>query len=476
MSTKYVKKYPEPGRLIEALSQIGYRLEDAISDLIDNSINAGSSEVLVRFWHDGVSLCAISIKDDGAGMNASELANAMTFGSKEDLRETTLGKFGMGLKLASLSHCESFSVISKKGGRSSGLKWDAKNISAGWLCEKKDAKYIKSFLRKDFHDHPLIEGTIVHWEDLVNFPDHKRGIRSALGLIERRLRLHLGLVFHRFIESGRLTILMDQQKINSHLQPHKVSIKPLNPFKYKESGHRDFPIKFKSGKLFNGDTIELEAHIWPPKSESEEYKLGKRAASHQGFYIYRNDRLIQQGGWNGLVSDETEPHSSLARVKIDLPRKFDALFKLNVQKSAVITPFGFQEAILEASSEQGHKFEDFRRVAIETYRDHSDDQGVNQYSMGNDFPSLITQYSSPGSPLNIQTKSSSVPISYDKESHSIILSREFKNEHYLKTDMHCQLFFYMLYELLKNERNKSKLSPSKRDILNKINELILRKT
>ena len=107
MSAKYVQKYPQPGRLIEALSQIGYRLEDAISDLIDNSINAGSSEVLVRFWHDGVSLCAISIKDDGAGMNASELANAMTFGSKEDLRETTLGKFGMGLKLASLSHCES---------------------------------------------------------------------------------------------------------------------------------------------------------------------------------------------------------------------------------------------------------------------------------------------------------------------------------------------------------------------------------
>lgn len=474
MAKKLIKKYPEPGRLIEALSQIGYSLEDALSDLIDNAINAKADEVLIRFWHDGETLESISIKDNGSGMNAPELANAMTFGSKEDLRETTLGKFGMGLKLSSLSHCESFSVISKKSNRVNALKWDARNIASGWFCEKEETRTVKKFLGKRFNDCPFDNGTIIHWENLVNFPDHKRGIRSALAIIERKLRFHLGLVFHRFIENGRLKILMDQQKIGAHLQPHRVGIRALNPFAYSKSGHPDFPVKFRSGKFSNGGTISLEAHIWPPKSESDEYKLGKRAASHQGFYIYRNERLIQQGGWNGLVSDETEPHSSLARVRIDLPRKFDALFKLNVQKSAVITPLGFQEAIHEATSKKGIKFDEYRSLAIKTYRKKSASDRFQNYGMGSNFPAAISEYSEDGHPLSIITRSSELPISYDKESHSIIISRDFATNHYLKTNMHCRLFFFMLYELIKQEKSKGRLSSQKAEILGKINAIIMK--
>ena len=476
MTYKLIKKYPEPGRLIEALSQIGYDLEDALSDLIDNAINANATEILIRFWHDGESLNSISIKDNGCGMNAPELANAMTFGSKEDLRETSLGKFGMGLKLASLSHCECFSVISKKGNRLNALKWDSRNIAAGWFCEKEETISVRNFLQEKFNDSPLEKGTLVHWENLVNFPDHKRGVRSALGIIERKLKYHLGLVFHRFIEAGKLKIYMDQQKEGANIHPHRVCLSALNPFAYPESGHPDFPKKFRSGKLSNGEVISMEAHIWPPKSDADEYKLGKRAASHQGFYIYRNGRLIQQGGWNGLVADDSEPHSSLARVCIDLPRKFDALFKLNVQKSAVITPLGFQEAVNEATSISGMKFDDYRRIAIETYRKHSASDELRNYSMGSDFPSAISKYSDEGHPLEIIIKRSELPISYDKDSHSLILSRDFANDYYFKKDMHCRLFFFMLYELLKQEKSKVKLSHQKAEVLEKINEIIIKNT
>ena len=113
--------------------------------------------------------------------------------------------------------------------------------------------------------------------------------------------------------------------------------------------------------------LELQAHIWPALSDSPRYKLGRRSAVRQGFYFYRNDRLIQAGGWNELVQDETEPHSSLARVCIDLPVAYDDWFGINVQKSSVLVPPAFRE-ISQAISEDGLTFEDYRREAIRTYR------------------------------------------------------------------------------------------------------------
>ena len=77
-----------------------------------------------------------------------------------------------------------------------------------------------------------------------------------------------------------------------------------------------------------------ECHIWPPQSHALGYRLGGgKVALRQGFYFYRNNRVIQAGGWNGVRGDDGEPHLSLARVKIDLPSELDSMFKLDVTKS-----------------------------------------------------------------------------------------------------------------------------------------------
>src|SRR5262249_6769998 len=148
--------------------------------------------------------------------------------------------------------------------------------------------------------------------------------------LQRRLQLHLGMTFHRFLEGTaitgqRLRILIDLQHDGAHEQPHRIEIVPLNPFAYPRTAHPDFPQKFCL-PLGERRTVEAEACIWPANSNDECYKLGNKAASRQGFYFYRNDRLIQAGGWNGLVQSDSEPHSSLARVRIDLPESLDALF------------------------------------------------------------------------------------------------------------------------------------------------------
>lgn len=358
---------PDAGRLITALRQIGYSLEQAIADLVDNSINAGSSTVLIRFLHDGESIKAVAVVDDGDGMNEAELHNAMRFGSRESSVTGTLGKFGMGLKLASLSHARCLQVYSRKKGEVVGRRWTPDGITQGWWCEQIDKRTAAELLDRKWGSIDLTEkGTCVLWEDLDKLPSHRRGLKYTLTSIDTRLRLHLGLCFHRFLEDESLRLVIDQQLITRIGQGMSSDIAPLNPFAYPVSGHCDYP-KQLSANLSGVGKLRVEAHVWPAKSDAAEYKLGRRSAARQGFYFYRNGRLIQAGGWNGLLHDETEPHSSLARIKVDLPVNFDEDFGVNVQKSSVLVPSVFAE-MLEAKARDGSTFEDYRRVAIQTYR------------------------------------------------------------------------------------------------------------
>jgi len=192
-------------------------------------------------------------------------------------------------------------------------------------------------------------------------------LKPTLRDLQRRLQAHLGLFFHRFIEREQLKILLDQQVLGEQEHQICLEIEPLDPFGYRCSGSPDYPQTFEIRTNGLG-TVRAVAHIWPPNSEDDEYRLEHKAAARQGFYFYRNDRLIQAGGWNGLLQHETEPHNSLARVCIDLPPHLDGDFGLNVQKSAVIVPPGFTAAVTEAVSEQGHTFDAFRRTAQSVYR------------------------------------------------------------------------------------------------------------
>jgi hypothetical protein len=359
--------FPDAGRLITALRQIGYSLEQALADLVDNSINAGARSVLIRFLHDGNEIKAVAVVDDGAGMDKEGLQDAMRFGSKETASVGNLGKFGMGLKLASLSHAQALSVYSRSAGETVGRRWTLDGIRQGWMCERVRSPMVRDMLDRKWGPVDVTQsGTLVLWENLDKLPSHRRGLKYTLTSIESRLKLHLGMCFHAFIERGALRVVIDQLLASRVGQGLYSEVKPLNPFGYQQGGAPGYP-KRMTATLSGIGPLELEAHIWPANCDADEYKLGRRSATRQGFYFYRNKRLIQAGGWNGLLHDETEPHSSLARVRIDLPVTYDSDFGINVQKSTVLVPPVFPE-ILRASSSDGTTFEDFRRQAIQTYR------------------------------------------------------------------------------------------------------------
>lgn len=111
--------------LIESTRAIGYSLEAAIADIIDNSIAADASNVHVRFFP--VDEPYLAIIDDGCGMDDEEITQAMQYGSANPLEERSrkdLGRFGLGLKTASLSQCRQLTVVSKKGSHYVGRRWD----------------------------------------------------------------------------------------------------------------------------------------------------------------------------------------------------------------------------------------------------------------------------------------------------------------------------------------------------------------
>jgi hypothetical protein len=359
---------PNAEQLINALRQIGYSFEQAVADLLDNCVNAKAKNVLIRIEYDAKAINRLLIVDDGHGMTSATLNKAMRFGAHEEAGDLSLGKFGMGMKLASFSHAKTLSVNTVSGGVHSGRRWTVEGISKNWTCESIPVEEVRAATEAVGKLVDLSRcGTAIEWSRIDRLSSSKNGIETTIAQLFNRLRVHLGLHFHRFIETDKLAITLDS-RFSKDAEPNRAAtVAALNPFNYEQSGTPEFPQTF-SVKVPEMGPLKAIAHIWPPNNKSPEYKLGNRAASRQGFYFYRHDRLIQAGGWNGVVEHETEPHTSLARVAIDLPDSMDEHFGLNVQKSLVIVPPSFMESVQKATSANGMQFSKYRALAERVYR------------------------------------------------------------------------------------------------------------
>jgi Histidine kinase-, DNA gyrase B-, and HSP90-like ATPase/Restriction endonuclease EcoRII, N-terminal len=359
---------PDPGGTAEAFSQTGYRFEVAIADLIDNSIDAGGRNILVRFMTSSRSIHRIVVADDGTGMSEDRLRVAMRYGVPMERTERGLGKYGVGMKSASLSQCRSLSVVSQRAGKVSGRRWTEAAIRSSWFCDVLDPKSCKDLVQRDWSPVDLKKsGTLVIWEGLDRLRADRDGVETVLDRLFRSLRNHLGLTFHRFMVDGRLRIYLDSVDVQSWAGGLPSLVDPLDPFGYPASGAKGYPKTFMISA--EGDTpLRMAAHIWPAKSKDAGYKLGGgQVAVRQGFYFFRNDRLIQAGGWNGLRDSESDPHLSLARVAVDLPPSLDRAFGLSLHKSNIDVPASFVTSV-ERASVDGATWASYIKLADDVYR------------------------------------------------------------------------------------------------------------
>jgi hypothetical protein len=364
---------PDSGGVLTAFGRIGYELEEALADLVDNSIDANAGSVLIRFFRTSDRLVTLAVIDDGDGIAEPDLHDAMGFGVDTGKGFEALGKYGIGLKSASFSQCRSVTLVTRRDGSVAGRRWTADNVRRGWVCEHIESVAADRNLALDWGPISLSgSGTLVYWDDLDAFRVARDRADGVLEDYFHRIALHLGLHFHRFIASGRVRIYLDAINEETGERGSAREIHALDPFGYPQTGRQGYPRAFELNVSGLGP-LELAAHIWPRRSRSPGYLLGGgKVSQRQGFYFYRNDRLIQAGGWNGW-RDDAEPHSSLARVCVDLPGEYDHAFGLNVQKSAFSVPAGFLEALGNASSGD-ITFAQYIREAIDSYRSKAGQQ------------------------------------------------------------------------------------------------------
>ena len=319
--------------LMESTRAMGYSIESAIADIIDNSIAASASTIDI--FYNTIPSPYIAIIDNGIGMDATKLTESMRYGScspSVERAENDLGRYGLGMKMASLSQCRSLSVVSKRNDDIEARRWNLDHIikTETWSLEQLNEQEILD-LPESKRINNYSTSTLVVWQALDRIKTGSLTLEKSLEDKMISVKAHLELVFHRYLsgEKGKKIVI----RMNG------IVLQPFDPFFISKSTSPMAPEKIdipgRKGKVI------VTPYVLPhpsnmTKTELEQYggKDGLRAL--QGFYIYRNRRLLTWGTWFGLT--KKDEFSKLARVQVDIPNSLDDLWTLDVKKSTAYPP------------------------------------------------------------------------------------------------------------------------------------------
>jgi hypothetical protein len=355
---------PSPSRLVESLRDTGYTYQAAFADIVDNSIAAGAERIEVDIQESVFgNEITVAFYDNGIGMDEQGLINAMKYGSEKRPSPKSLGKFGMGLKTASTAFCRRLTVISKRDDQIYIKCWDINEIKDKnkWLLLSPSVSEYAAQIEKLNQITTKGSGTIVIWEDvdrLVTNSGSDLGTAAIKHLISD-IRDHLSATFGKFLigreyfktyqngssNSPDVSIFINSERIvgwdptgkflNTKQEPDRVLIEK-NVHKVTLSGG-------KSAKF------ELNGYVLPNKNKmsNEESEAVRFSNDNQGFYIYREDRLIIGGGWpHRLFSQDS--HTNLLRVELNFDHELDEYFEIDIRKSKVNFPLKIRGTLKEA--------------------------------------------------------------------------------------------------------------------------------
>lgn len=338
---------PSAACLSASLRDLGYSLETAIADLIDNSISADATDIQI-FCDVSRNPPVLVIADNGRGMDDAEIIAAMRHGSADPRKARgpkDLGRFGLGLKTASFSQCRRLTVVSSRNGVRAGAEW---NLA---LLEDEDDWFISILEPDEIDALPFVKtlddtGTIVLWRDLDRlFEDetgHKRDeiVNEKIAVVER----HLSLVFHRFLSGD----VKGRKKIAIRINGHPITA--FDPFCRRNSATQMLP---EETVWIGDDPVQMQPYILPhhsrlTASEYDFYQDRSDFISNQGAYVYRNGRLMAWGDWFRLVPKGEA--TKLARVQIDFPNSLDEAWTIDIKKSRARPPHAVRERLRQIIS------------------------------------------------------------------------------------------------------------------------------
>jgi Histidine kinase-, DNA gyrase B-, and HSP90-like ATPase len=331
---------PSAARLTESLRDIGYDFPAAVADIVDNSVTADASHIDVTIEFAGEESYVV-ISDDGEGMTSNGLVEALRYGSRRLYGRNDLGRYGLGLKTASLSQCRSVTVVTSR--RTATSKVNVRTLDLDLIAEWDEWLVVEPLMipviERSVERLAVEPGTVVIWRKLDRVLPEKRPdggwARRRLDSLAAKTAEHLGIVFHRYLENADgkgLVITVNGQKVQ-----------PWNPFAPSEPTARELPLQ--RFELSVGDvsgTVMLRRFVLPARDEFsspeefERYSGPLNWNRQQGIYIYRADRLVQWGGWNGIRG--IDEHTKLARAALEFDTDLDSVFNINVAKMRVTLP------------------------------------------------------------------------------------------------------------------------------------------
>lgn len=327
---------PDPARVMEGLRDTGYDFNTAIADLIDNSIAAHATVVKVHIKLDPKNNVQVYIVDNGIGMDKKGLLNAMRYGSQKRSDPSSLGKFGLGLKTASTAFCRSLSLLSKtEHSDYKKVQWDLDEIAKinKWKLLEPEIVEEEIELLEDVTKGG--SGTLVIWEKVDRLMKNysNQGSRNiAFKRIITKLTTHVSMVYQRFLDTNYEGVPHFELYINDD------KILPWDPFCLSES--KTQKLAEQNVKVENGDkesNFKLVAYLLPRVDEFSSPTARKEARvsnDMEGFYVYRENRLIYFGSWLDMFVND--PHISLLRVDFSFDHTLDELFNVDIKKSKII--------------------------------------------------------------------------------------------------------------------------------------------
>lgn len=386
---------PSAACLSASMRDLGYSLETAISDLIDNSISAGADAIDIICDLSGPEPLLV-ILDNGRGMTESGLLAAMRHGSANPRQQRAprdLGRFGLGLKTASFSQCRSLTVATVSEGVRCGAEWNLDRIDAAdeWILSILDDVDLDAL---PYFDRIGVHGTAVVWRQLDRLIEEEAKERRDEIVSEKLLVLgrHLSLVFHRFLAGDvkghpRLSI-----SVNGH------AVEPFDPFCRKNPATQVLPEEVvRIGEA----EVRLQPYVLPHHTrltahEYDFYQSRSDFISNQGAYIYRNGRLMAWGDWFRLVPKGEA--TKLARVQIDFPNSLDEVWTIDIKKSRARPPHTVRERLRQIIAKitdrsvrvhrgRGQKL--FHESAAPLWERYADHEGI-RFSINAQHPLILS--------------------------------------------------------------------------------------
>lgn len=362
-----IKLAPDAG-LVKSLGA-HHTLESAIADLVDNCVDANANRISIRLLTKDDRLMRVEVVDNGRGMDADAADKAMTLGHQREYAANDLGHFGIGMKAASFGHADVLTVWSSKyGAIPIGRRIRKADFSKDFSCERlaPEAAAAAEQQRKRALQVDYEWGTTIVWDGLENTyrGANASEARTWMARAELKLRSHLGVTFHRLIEKKLLSIDILVDEVECADEAIGTPVKALDPFGYAQSGRPGYPkvILATSGI----QQVALQCHIWPPKTDIAGFRIqGKSGELFQGFYIYRNHRLLQVGGWSDVANPSIQ--RQLGRIVIDDAAAIGTLLTMNPEKAGMRFEPRFRDALAHARAADGTSFDQFLKDAEATY-------------------------------------------------------------------------------------------------------------